>query len=444
MNGAPEAAGSTTLTPSSETLSETGASTGQKIWMGLGLTLLTGFATLPVLLTLWVLGAMFGVVFVAEALERTRGLAPATYGGAFWLACGFVALLVLIEVAAWFAGRGEGARQRGCLAALLTQPLAAVLLLFLPCLLLVRCDLGGTDVPDILTTTALLCVLGYVLFLLPIAFIALTLRLARWLWRFGQRSSFRSGLVAGIGIVGSALLPTCMVCAPPDDEVENPGEPLAQIYDRGVGHLSEEIDRKGLVEGSLSGLSETAKLIPGTTGSWMPQPQPPSLEARLLKCVEQFTAAANRLATVEQATRWLVSNRRADRDTANAVAYGTVFAVCRKHARVPVDGDLATYFWKSVKNNYCKDLGRNPLAQCSSLDTVDAHCDGSVGFGSSGQLDAAIDLRARLCRLDERDRDIVVRNFNGETSQQIAADLNMSAANVRKRLERAQAKMATH
>lgn len=442
LNGTPEVAGSTALTPSSGPLSGIGASTGQKIWLGLGLTLLTGFATLPVLLILWVFGAMFGVVFVAEALERTRGLAPATYGGAFWLACGFVALLVLIEVAAWFASRGEGAQQRGCLAALLTRPLAAVLLLFLPCVLLVRCDLGGTDVPDILTTTALLCVLGYGLFLLPIAFVALTLRLARWLWRFGQRSSFRSGLVAGVGILGSALLPTCMVCAPPDDGAEDPGEPFAQIFEGGVGRLADEVERKGLVEGSLTGLSQAATLIPGTTGSWRFQPQPPTLDARLRKCVEHFTAAANRLATVEQATRWLISNRRADRDTANAVAYGTVFAVCRKHARAPVDGDLEPYFWKSVKNNYCKDLGRNPLAQCSSLDQVDARCDGTIGFGSSGQLDAASDLRARLCMLEERDREIVLRDFQGETSQQIADDLNMTAVSVRKRIERAYNKMA--
>ena len=153
---------------------------------------------------------------------------------------------------------------------------------------------------------------------------------------------------------------------------------------------------------------------------------------------------AKRLATVEQAARWLVANRSADRETANAVAYGTVLKVCSKHARDDIPGDLSGYFWKSVKNNYCKDHGRNPLAQCNPLDTLDARCDGGVGFGSVGQLDAAIDLRARLCLLDPRDRDIVLRDFDGETSQEIADDLNMSAANVRKRLERAYKKMATH
>lgn len=408
--------------------------------MGLGLTLLTGLGTLPVLLILWAFGATFGVVLIAEALERTRGLAPATFGGAFWLACGFVVLLVVLEIARWFAPKADKQARRGCLAALLTRPLVAVLLLFLPCILLVRCDLGGTDVPDILTTTALLCVLGYGLFVLPIAFVAVTLRLARWLWRFGQRSSFRSGLIAGVGVVVGAVLPTCMVCTPPDHDADDPNEPFTQIFERGIGHLVDEIDRKGLMEGSLSGLADASTLIPGTTGPWKLPLQEPPIESRLRSCVERLTAATHRAATVDRATRYLISTHRTDHDTANAVAYGTVFAVCRRHARQPVTGDLDDYFWRSVINNYCKDLGRNALAQCSAFDTLDARCDGLPSL-SGGQLDAAIDLRARLCRLDERDRDIVLRDFEGQASHQIAADLGMTPANVRKRIERAYKKM---
>jgi DNA-directed RNA polymerase specialized sigma24 family protein len=51
-------------------------------------------------------------------------------------------------------------------------------------------------------------------------------------------------------------------------------------------------------------------------------------------------------------------------------------------------------------------------------------------------------LRARLCRLDEENRDIVLRDFEGDTSEQIAAARGLSAATVRKRLERAYKKMA--
>jgi DNA-directed RNA polymerase specialized sigma24 family protein len=423
-----------------------GASGGQKVWMGLGLALMTGLGTLPLLFLLWIVGVVFGVVVIAEALERTRGLAPSTYGGAFWLAVAFVVVLVLVEVITWFTPRREGERAGGCLAALLTRPLAAVLLLLLPCTLLVRCDLGGTDVPDIITTTALLCVLGYGLFVLPIAFVSLALRFARWLWRVGQRSSFGSGLVAGVGTVVGALLPTCLVCAPADPEADEEGERIGAAVERGAKILADDIDRRGLVEGSLTALTVTATVIPGTTGPWItPEPAIP-LESRLRTCVAKFTAADRRTATVEVAVRWLVSNRNADRDTANAVAYDTVFKVCSRHAREAVDGDLVQYFWAAVKKNYCKDHGRNPLARCSSFDTLDARCDVGLPYATSGEIDAVVDLRARLCFLEDRDRDIVLRDFAGETSQQIAEALGsgMTAANVRKRLERAYKKMAVN
>jgi DNA-directed RNA polymerase specialized sigma24 family protein len=416
-----------------------GASPGQKVWMGLGLALLTGLGTLPLLLMLWVVGATLGIVVTAEALERTRGLAPSTYGGAFWLACAFIVLLVVLELVTRFTPRPEGQRPRGCLAALLTRPLVAVLLLFLPCVLLVRCDLGGTDVPDIITTTALLCVLGYGLFVLPIAFLALAIRLARWLWRVGQRSGFRSGLVAGVGMVVGALLPTCLVCAPPEFVARVEG--IHVLVEDGVEQIADEVDRKGTVDGSLAALTIAATQIPGTMGPWKPSPLDPQLDSRLRTCVARFTAASRRVATVEEATRFLISRYRTDRDTANAIAYGTVFAVCRRHARAAVTGDLDQYFWRSVKNNYCKDLGRNALAQCSSFDTLDARCDGLPSV-SGEQLDAAVDLRARLCRLDEENRAIVLRDFEGDTSEQIAAARGLSAATVRKRLERAYKKMA--
>jgi DNA-directed RNA polymerase specialized sigma24 family protein len=406
--------------------------------MGLGLTLLTGLGTLPLLLLIWLVGGLFGVIFTAEALERTHGLAPSTYGGAFWLACAFVGLLVVVEFVTWFAPRREGEPRPGCLAVLLTRPLVAVLLLFLPCVLLVHCDLGEADVPDIITTTALLCVLGYGLFVLPLAFVSVALRLGRWLWRFGQSSGFRSGLVAGVGMVVGALLPTCLVCAPPEFVARVEG--IHVLVEDGVEQIADEVDRKGTVDGSLAALTIAATQIPGTTGPWKPSPLDPLLGSRLRACVEHFTAKNLRGATVEEAIGRLRKNNGADEDTANAVAYGTVFAVCRKHAREAVT-DLDSYFWKSVKNNFCKQLGRNALAQCSAYDTLDARCDG-LPSTSGDQLDAAIDLRARLCRLNEENRDIVLRDFEGDTSEQIAAARGLTAGTVRKRLQRAYKKMA--
>ena len=63
-----------------------------------------------------------------------------------------------------------------------------------------------------------------------------------------------------------------------------------------------------------------------------------------------------------------------------------------------------------------------PAVPDPAFDNLDARCDGLPSV-SGDQLDAAIDLRTRLCRLDERDRDIILRDFEGEASHQIAADL---------------------
>lgn len=102
-----------------------------------------------------------------EALERTRGLVPSTLRSALWLSCVFVVLVVLVEIGTWFAPRTDGNRRSGCLAALLNPTIDSGAAATSACVLLVRCDLDGTNVPDVLTTTLLLCVLGYGLFVLP-------------------------------------------------------------------------------------------------------------------------------------------------------------------------------------------------------------------------------------------------------------------------------------
>jgi hypothetical protein len=63
-------------------------------------------------------------------------------------------------------------------------------------------------------------------------------RLARWLWRVGQRSSFRSGLVAGVGIVVGAVLPTCTVCYP-STPTPKENERLGELFERGFEDLAD-------------------------------------------------------------------------------------------------------------------------------------------------------------------------------------------------------------
>lgn len=406
--------------------------------MGIGLTLMTGLGSLPLLFILWFLGSLVGVIVVAEALERTRGLAPTTYGGAFWLALAFVVFLVVLEIASWIPRETPESARSGYLSALLTRPIAALVLL-LPTFLLVLWDLSGTDVPDILTTVALLCVLGYGLFVLPLALVASTIRLARWLWKLGSASSFRSGLVSGAATVLGALIPTCMLCSPPPNAED---EATAALIDAALAHgtdvLGDSVERKGLVEGTLDALTRTATVIPSSSGPWA---LPPALLPDLPResrddCVIRLATSMRGRATVDKATDWLIRNRKADRDTANAVAFATIWSVCNVHARSAID-ELETYYWKSVRQNYCKNYQRDPLRECALFEDENRYCNVGFPFGGTRELDVVIDFSAKLCTLDERDRQIILRTLEGETSKEIGRALGMTDANVRQRLKRA-------
>jgi hypothetical protein len=118
-----------------------------------------------------------------------------------------------------------------------------------------------------------------------------------------------------------------------------------------------------------------------------------------------------------------------------------------RHARTPVDGDLVEYFWAAVKKNYCKDHGRNPLAQLQ----LARHRRRPLRHRLSIHLVGASSTRPSTCGpvsagSSDRDRDIVLRDFEGETSQEIADAIGptMTAANVRQRSSRAYKKMAAN
>ena len=145
------------------------ATVGQFLFLLLGLLLFVVLFAVPLILLIWLGGAFYGSFGVAEMLERTHGLAPVTYQRAFWLAIIFTGLMALIEIGASIR-RVPG--QRGLFARLLTRPSTGLLLLFVPTIFLVRLDLRGTDIPDFLTTALLLCCLGYVYFILPLALLS--------------------------------------------------------------------------------------------------------------------------------------------------------------------------------------------------------------------------------------------------------------------------------
>ncbi|HGG57523.1 MAG TPA: hypothetical protein ENK31_06980, partial [Nannocystis exedens] len=225
------------------------ASGGQVAWLGFGLGLGFFCFALPACLLIWLVSTVLGTLGIAEFLEQTRGLAPTTYGGAFWLATAFTTVMVLVELFATFRPKEE---RRGYLVALLTRPSLALFFLAIPTWLLVKIDMGGTDVPDILTTFLLLVSLGYIFVILPIALFALCSRFTRSLWRISKGSGFRSGVFGTLGIALAALMPVFCATHDTTDADDNTGEEIAAQLEHGVAVL----EREGLPDGSLLLLKE--------------------------------------------------------------------------------------------------------------------------------------------------------------------------------------------
>lgn len=165
-------------TSTSGARSVTGGTKAQLAFLAVGLLSFALLWAAPLAFVSWLSGLFFGSVGVAELLEHTRGLAPTTYGGAFWLAVTITVVMMAFEVRAMIRKIPE---RRSKLFRFITRPSTAYFVLFMPTVLLVRVDVKGTDVPDILTTTLLLCCLGYLWFILPLALAAVSWRLTWWM-----------------------------------------------------------------------------------------------------------------------------------------------------------------------------------------------------------------------------------------------------------------------
>lgn len=282
-----------------------GASTKpQLLFLGLGLLSFAVLWAAPVALAIWLLGWFFGSVGIAEALERTRGLAPTTYGGAFWLAVIITLAMVALEVRAMI--RKDPAR-RSWLLRFITRPSTAYFPLIVPTVLLVRIDMRGTDVPDIITTTLLLCCLGYVWFILPLAMAAVSWRLTWWMWRKGSGSSFAAGVLGMLGLSFASCMP--LVCVVDDDEhdeqwpmTDEVGKAFARGFDRAKGQ--DAIDGSRALMGALAEVNEPSSTPTSETSKRY------TTHECMEKLVEPENGGPSRLTKVIRKLRRDYENRR--------------------------------------------------------------------------------------------------------------------------------------
>ena len=408
------------------------ASFGQLVFLALGLLLFMLLWAVPVVLLVWLLGSVFGSIGIAEALEHTRGLAPTTFGGAFWLALVFTGLMVLLEARAILGG---GRTELGLFARLLTRPATGLLVLFVPTILLVRIDVRGTDVPDVLTTSLLLCCLGYVCIILPLALLASSWRLVRWSWRLGRRSGFASGALGTLGIAFASCVPVLCVTSDDDAPVDPEMQRLGASIERGL----DSAERQGLVDGSLSVLRVLAEVIPDRpAGAGAPPPVWAGQGSKDLfdECIETLHRDPEGSSARDETIFYFIG-RGTERSLAMQLVQETLLELCLGHARKPYDDLKQRFRWLS-HNRRKNAWRRQSLRDSCSFEVEQTYYepDRPTPEDEAGFLA----LNRALCGLeDPRDRQILRLWAMGHEADEIGRtmDPTMTAATVRQRKKRA-------
>ncbi len=165
--------------------------------LGSALVACTIGAVLPGLLLCWLTFARLVEGGTSALLQHTGGLEPTTFGGGYWMSLGVNAGIVLWSVVRRL--RGTPAPWRPLVVLISAHVLALWLVVSID-----ACRLA--DVPDVLTTFALLGADVLVQYLLPAVLLVLLLQGAAYLWRKGRTAmpaASRITAVAGcLGLAG--------------------------------------------------------------------------------------------------------------------------------------------------------------------------------------------------------------------------------------------------
>lgn len=429
----------------------------QLAFLALGLLVFAVLCVLPIALVTWFLSVFFGGVGIAELLERTRGLAPTTYGGAFWLATVFTAVMVVLEVRAMVRPAGE---RKLLLTRFITHPSTAMVVLALPTYPLVRWDMSGTDVPDILTTTLLLCCLGYVFLVLPLGLLSVSWRLTRWLWNLGRHSGFAAGVLGA----GGLLLGTCVpvTCGADDDDEGTRSkaaqriEEIGEAYERGLRGAR----GKDVIDGSLALMGSLSTVIDEKSGSspgsgpehargrgfpLISGSEPADHLPRWAKtidsewfdpCVRLLHDGGSQSLRDKKIIRFVYDfgMRRPD---AEEVVDDALFETCARHS-VKHYANVEAVFHQKAQS---RRINRHRKSQRRGRSECQAAVSGAFYESTDLSLNELLDFENALCSVEESDRELLWLVVEGHDAKEIGRRLGIGSSTVRKRKERALARL---
>jgi RNA polymerase sigma factor (sigma-70 family) len=289
-------------------------------------------------------------------------------------------------------------------------------------------DLGTPlDVPDVVTTFALLGADALVRYVLPCLLLAFLLRGVGYLWRIGKASSVvaqRIGVPAGcLGLLSITL---SIGLAAVDLE--------PKTLDVAVDEFASALDVDG-VEGKRRVYAAMSLGL----GSGLSSGQASASQGAgaFGACAEALSGpVSDRRAVVEEATRFLM-RRGMDKADAEDLVMDTLLRVCLRHADEP-RRDLIPYFWRALQNKASTFYGRayrRDVPWDDGLFGDDLDLPADVRLALEGDLAT---LRAALARLSPADRYVLMlRHVDGLSHGDIAARLGKGEAAVRQQVKRA-------
>lgn len=305
-----------------------------------------------------------------------------------------------------------------------------------------------------IVATPALVVLIWTLILLPLAL----LRLGAWtvgsVFRLGSRTPFRAGLASGLLLAGSCN--TLSTCAADDPTTGN----MPPIVYASINYLHEQAVAafQGWPGGAVDGGRRWLKALAGNESSSRVSEPVASVGALGLwrlhdaldldnveRCFSELgivAAGQSDRRNVDIAVAWLIRYRRYTVDDAEDLVQATMLRVCEKAGAGEISGDLGPYFMNAVKGN---DSWRRRTiksrATCSWSPEGLAIVQDRL-FRVSSLDEGSLDISRVLCALEEGDARLLDRLVEGWTSEEIAQDLGVGAAAVRKRIERLRARLS--
>lgn len=395
---------------------------GERAALAVALFLATFGVALPGIALLWFVAVILASGATAEALEHSGGLEPTTFGGGYWMAMGANVAVVLWSLVRRLRGRPAPWHP---LAWLIATHVTLIWFAAFP-------DLAtDLDVPDVVTTFALLGADALVSYAFPLVLLAVLLRGLGHLWRVGGASSAaaqRIGIVAACFGLGSLTLGAGLAVV---DVEPKTLEAAAEEFGSALDADGVEGERRMYAAMSL-GLA--GGISSGTTSK-------PQVSNAFGECAETLSRPRfDKRPVVEEATRRLMRAGMGKAD-AEDIVMDTLVRVCLEHADEGLD-DLIPYYSIALKNNarrFHARTRRGPVMWDDELlgDERDLPADARLEL--SGELET---LRAALSRLSPADRYVLeLRHVDGLSYADIGKRLGKSEAAARQQVKRARERL---